>query len=168
MADAQIYYSHHFTEKIQEYNLLFTEPVEGFYKPKMITEDDYMNYDLVIVNRRTKFEIRFQIEDHHQYQIPHIEFLRLLSSISINDNHFDIKVIPVEDDVLQEYFHADWGVYADFIPKRDYSKYHYGRMIAIKNEEGPLIFQVMLFNEYNKELDRRFYSIAFPELDPDG
>ncbi len=163
LAPAQIHYSHHFTKKLQRMAGEFIEPVEGFYKVKMLRKDAYMRYDLVIHSEDYAMEMRFSLQPKYQLNAPHISCFTLANSLASNDEHFDIKMHFFAEEEAEEYFHADWAAYADFVPKRSLTERYYARLVTIFHEEHGLMHTLLLFDEHHDEKQRRMYTLSFKQ-----
>lgn len=161
LAMGQIHYSHHFTKKLNSMAGSFVEPVEGYYKVKMLRRDAYMRYDLVINSEEKEFEMRFLLDKKYLSGTPKISMMTLASSLASNDTHFDIHMHLFPPDLAKNYYAADWAAYADFVPKQSLTDKHYARLLCIYQVDLGLIYQLMLFNQHDEEKNRRLYTIGF-------
>ena len=159
----QIRYSYVFTEKLKAVSLDFMEPVEGFYKVKKLTHDDFLHYDLVLHSIEKNFEMRFIIKKDTAGLLPHIECFNMSNTVAINDDHFDLRMQFFGSDQLEETFHADWGAYVDFIPKRTVTDKHFGRLLTLYAEHKGIIHAIFFFNHHDREKDIRMLSFSFLE-----
>ncbi|MBX2817242.1 MAG: hypothetical protein KTR24_14635 [Saprospiraceae bacterium] len=159
----QIIYTRSFALELEAAGADFISPVEGFYKIKMLKADRHLEYDLVLRSEDKAFEMRFDVKPDYQLAVPHIHCFNLLNSIAVNEEHFDIELNLFSPEESQKRYHADWSAYADFVPKRRFSDFHYGRLVTIYREDRGLIHQILLFNEHNREKDLRMHTISFKE-----
>jgi hypothetical protein len=162
-AATQILYSRHFARKVEKCQASFIRPVENWYKIKMLDQDPYMRYDLVLASEDKAFEMRFFLDHKYDRQIPHIDFFSLASSLAINEDHFDIHMHIFPTDMAHRSFQADWAGYADFVPKRSLTEKAYARLVSIYREGTGLMHTLLLFNVHDEEKDRRMYTLTFVE-----
>ncbi len=158
---AQIYYSHHFTKKLEQSGMTFIKPVEGFYKIKMKQKDRLMKYDLVLHSTEHEFEMRFYIDRHLKHQVPQVSTFAMASSLAINDEHFDIHMHLFPTERARTDFNADWAAYVDFVPKRSLTDKHFGRLLCIYRPDRAIAYHLMLYNRHDGEHDRRLYALQF-------
>ncbi len=157
----KVVYTRDFAQKLEKAQADFIRPVEGFYKIKVLDRDEFMKYDLVLRSQDKAFEMRFAIHPNDRLATPQIQCFNLLNSIATNDAHFDIKLSLYSEEQARSDYNAEWAAYADFVPKKSYSDYHYGRLVTIYREGSGLIHQVLLFNQHDREKNIRMHSISF-------
>ncbi len=157
----QIHYSRHFTKKLAATRVDFIEPVEGYYKVKMLKRDEFMRYDLVIHSEEREFEMRFCLQPGPNQPPPNITTLALASSLATNHQHFDLSIQVFPRDLAGKNFNAAWAAYVDFIPKPHLTDKHYARLVGIFDPTHGMIFELMLFNHHDEEKDRRLYMCKF-------
>jgi len=156
-----VVYTRDFAKKLERSQADFIRPVEGFYKIKMLGQDEHMKYDLVLRSEDKNFEMRFVLDPDYALALPQMQCFNLLNSIATNDEHFDIKLLLYPEEQAKSDYNAEWAAYADFIPKKSYTDFHYGRLVTIYREGGGLIHQVLLFNEHDREKNLRMHSLSF-------
>lgn len=157
----QIVYTRHFARELEASTASFIQPLEGFYKIKMLKRDQHMEYDLVLRSEDKSFEMRFDLRPNYQLDVPHIHCFNLLNSLAINEEHFDIELNLFSPEESESRYHANWAAYADFVPKRRYTDYNYGRLVTLYREGAGLMHLVLLFNEHGREKDLRMHTLAF-------
>ena len=141
-----------FQEKIEKMGVEIYFPIENRIKQKRIPEDDYLEYDLVLKSRN-KFEIRYFLypEGDHAYGTvhPHVEMTRTIASIATNDEDENIRITSLATREAQRRFGADWGIYADFVPKKSFSSFEIGRIVYLYKEGRGHLNCIILYKKDN-------------------
>ena len=111
-------------------------------------------------------EIRYTIlpakQNKPSTQIPHVEFMRVISSIAPNDEgDTPVTVHTLPEQALKKEFNAHWGSVAYFKPKPEFSDKKHCRFLSLFSEDKGTIHIFYLFDEPSKHLDNRFYSARF-------
>lgn len=147
--NSQIAYTRSFSRALQNSGAEFLRPAENWLRIRPLLRDSFMLYDLVLHDDQDEFELRMQIlgGNHSVTSFPHIDFTRLLSSISSNAEQDSLVIFYSNSEHFTEKYRAGWGVIADFTPKKSFSAKKYGRLISIHREESGLIHQVFLSDE---------------------
>jgi hypothetical protein len=158
---SQIHYSHRFTKKLKKTHMTFVEPVEGFYKIRMLKRDEFLKYDLVLESEEKAFEMRFLINPSPSISYPHIAHFNLANSLATNHQHFNLEMQFFEEEDVKSVFHADWAAFADFIPKRSLTDKHFARLVTLYNEAYGMAHLLLLFNSQDREKDLRLYTLSF-------
>ena len=80
----KIKYSKEMLQKMETIEIDIFEPLEGKYKSKRSAQYDYQKIDHTIFSKSEGLEIRFAIlparKTDPSTQVPHVEFMRLISS----------------------------------------------------------------------------------------
>ncbi|MDH3244651.1 MAG: hypothetical protein OEM26_08560 [Saprospiraceae bacterium] len=158
---AQIIYSHNFTKKLHRAGIDFVEPVEGFYKVRLLKKDDLLKYDMVIQSKEKDLEMRFVLDPKYKLDVPHLSFFNLATSLATNEQRFNIKLNVYPPSEAKSLYGADWAAYSDFIPKRTLTDKYYARLISIFREGLGMAHQIILFNRHEREVDVRSHTISF-------
>ncbi len=158
---AQIIYTRHFTKQLEKCQATFIQPVEGFYKIKMPRKSEINKVDLALDSDEKSFELRYILEPGFETVAPHIIAMTMASTLATNDQHFDIEMNVFPKEQTAEYFYADWASYIDFIPKRNITTKHYGRLVTVFRDGSGLMHTVMYFDVHDREKDFRLYSLTF-------
>ena len=158
--EAQIHYSVSFTEKLKENKLAFVEPVEGMFKVVLPHKGDLIPHDLKISSKEKNIELSYLIKPDLGVLVPHVDLWSTTGTLAINDDHFDLRMVTLNDELLRE-FNADWGAYVDFIPKISETKRNYGRLISIYRENHAMAYTIIYYDEFSPEIEFRMQSLSF-------
>ena len=101
--DSDIIYTRSFTNKLRHHQIDFFQPVERWLHISNLREDEYMSYDAVL-HDESDLEIRIRIlEDDKAYiKHPHIEVMRMLSSIATNNQETNIRISQINTEWVSE------------------------------------------------------------------
>jgi len=139
-----------FEEKIEAMGVDFYFPIETKVKVKENVKDDFRSYDLILRSKH-HFELRYILkplsDKNSAVMHPHVQLSTLISTLATNDQEEFISIQEIAPDVAQNRFGADWGVYADYVPKYSLTSYTHGRVISLFNSEKGLINCIILHNE---------------------
>lgn len=164
-AGAQVDLPPAFRQKLEAARIDFMEPLESGYKDIRVEENDLVDYDFAIRSRKEKMEIRYLIEPSGSGQalasIPHVQCIRVLSTLATNDERYVMSGIDVGAGDLTRRFNADWGKVFFFKPKEGFSAYQNCKMLALFREGQGMAYVFFLFDEAGPELDYRFYALSF-------
>ena len=141
-----IQFTHSFDLKLMIYDLEFFSPVERWLKITPLEEDDYLDYDLVL-HSPPGIEMRIDIDSDHSRYVPTVEFQRALSSIATNDDDVLMEVTKHSTRYARNQFSADLAMTADFVPKRSFSNYPYGRLLSFYKEGRGMVKIVLLYED---------------------
>lgn len=166
LAQKKIKYAKSFLEKVERTQIDIFTPVEGKYKSTRPPKNDYQFIDHAIFSKQEGIEIRYAIipfeEDKETTQIPHVDFMRVVTSTATNDDEAAVvSVHAVEEQVLKEHFNADWGSMAYYQPKTRFSKYKHCRLLSLYTDGLGLVHVFFLFDEPSRFLDNRLHSLSF-------
>ena len=141
-----------FKRKADLMGIEFFYPIERKIKSKKIVSDDFMEYDLVL-RSRNDFEIRYSLvtaANAEKANIhPHVELTRTLASIATNDEEENIRVNPMSHRESLEKYGADWGIFADFVPKKSFSNFRIGRIVSLYKEGSGYLNCIILYKKDN-------------------
>lgn len=163
---SQLIYTHHFSELLLEAHLDYYKPLEEWYHVSPKVKDDFMKYDLVLVNEDNDLEIRYYIkpyEDDALDQFPHVSMIRLMQHIATNDENAEIKVKILDQPYLQDRFNADWGMCQYFIPKRSYSDKPFGSLISLYAKGKSTAYAVVLYRDIEYDPLEKFVFLRYRE-----
>ncbi len=153
--------------KMEDIEIDIFEPLEGKYKSKRSTQNDYQQIDHTIYSKKEGLEIRYAIlparKTDPSTQVPHVEFMRVISSIAPNEEETPVTVHTIPKSILSKQFNADWGSIAYFKPKPSFSDQQHCRLLSLFSEDRGTIHIFYLFDEPSKHLDTRFYSVRFEQ-----
>lgn len=150
----ELIYTKSFTQKVAYHSIDFYQPVEQWFHVTNKYSDNYMDYDLVL-NDRKNIEVRVRIIESSKVfaKHPHIEVMRMIATMATNDENTSIKISQMNPEWVAEQYGADWGLFADFVPKRDFDTHSKGRVLCIYKEGRALVNYIVL---YEDELDPYF------------
>ena len=160
-AQDDMIYNKSITKTLAYHQIDFFQPVERWIHITNIRSDEYMDYDAVLRDEEG-LEIRLNIQEANKMLVdhPHIELMRIISTISTNDPENDIVIQQMNQEWVKERYEADWGLFADFTPKYNYSDYPKGRMLCLFKEGQAMVNYIVLHDE--EELDPYFeFPLAF-------
>jgi len=162
----KINYSKAFLQKLEQTEIDIFVPTEGKYKSIRPPKNDYQAIDHVIFSKQEDIEIRFAIipfdENNPTTQVPHVDFMRVVTSTATNeDEEAVVSVHAIEDAELKEHFNADWGSMAYYQPKSRFSKYKHCRLLSLFTEGKGTVHVFFLFDEPSRSLDNRLHSLRF-------
>ena len=163
---SQIVYTHSFTELLKEAHLDYYKPIEEWYHVSPKIKDNYMKYDLVLINEDTDREVRYYIKPYQDDvldQIPHVSMIRLMQHIATNDENAEIRALILDQDLLLNRFNADWGMCQYFIPKKSYSDLPFGALISLYAKGKSTVYAVVLYREFKFDPLEHFYQLRFRE-----
>ncbi len=149
----EIMYSHAFSELLSSNNLSFAKPVEGLFKPKMLSSDGLVSYDLVIASDERSTELRFWMDKSFNGTPEMYCFLKA-SHMAINDDTFDIRIQELPQLDLTERYHADWGAVVSFVPKESLTHHYFAHWISLYKEGQGYINTLILFDDHYIEPKR--------------
>ncbi|MEM1119357.1 MAG: hypothetical protein AAGJ18_02855 [Bacteroidota bacterium] len=165
MAQKRIKYSKEFLKKIEQTQIDIFTPVEGKYKSTRPFKNDYQTIDHTIISKQEGIEIRYAIipfdEAIEATQVPHVDFMRVVTSTATNDGNAIVSVHGMEEQQLKEHFNADWGSMAYYQPKARFAKYKHCRLLSLYTEGLGLVHVFFLFDEPSQTLDNRLHSLSF-------
>lgn len=160
----KIKYSKEMRQKMELIEIDIFEPLEGKYKSKRSLKNNYQSIDHTIYSKKEGLEIRYAILPTRRTdlstQVPHVEFMRVISSIAPNEEDVPVSVHTIPEEHLKN-FNADWGCTAYFKPKPTFSDKKHCRFLSLFSEDKGTIHIFYLFDEPSKHLDNRFYSVRF-------
>jgi hypothetical protein len=143
-----------FTEKVERLELEFFTPVERRIKTKKLLKDDFLEYDLVL-RSRNQLEIRYILQpfDNQQNTVlhPHVELTRMVASVASNDEEEEILINAFSGSEAKREYGADWGLFADFVPKRSFSGFPKARIMSLYKEEKGLVNCIILYKTEDLE-----------------
>jgi len=166
MASAQkIKYSKTMLEKLTLTEIDLFEPVEGKYKSRRSLKNDYQRIDHTIYSKQEKLEIRYAIlpyfEQDPSTQVPHVAFMRVISSVAPNEDDVTVTVHTIPQVELKKQFNADWGSVAYFKPKPRFSNAKHCRLLTLYGDKRGTIHIFYLFDKPDIALDNRYYGMRF-------
>lgn len=153
-AQKELLFTQSFTNKVRHNNIDFYQPVERWFHVTNIRSDEYMDYDLVLRDNQN-IEVRVRIIEESKIfsKHPHIEVIRMLATMATNDPATDIKVSLMNPEWVTEQYGADWGMFADFVPKKEFDRHPKGRVLCLYKEGRALVNYIVL---YEDDLDPYF------------
>lgn len=153
-----IIFTKSFTNALDQAGLEFYNPAETWLRIRPIRKDSFMQYNLILHNDPDDLELRIRINGtKRKGEVPaHVEFARLIASISSNLEEDSIKMFFSTGSFFKENYDADWGRIADFKPKKSYSDKPYGRIISLFKEDGTSADLILLSRQV----------LTDPELQP--
>jgi len=165
LAAQKIKYSEEMLQKMELIEIDVFEPLEGKYKSRRSKQMDYQKIDHTIISKKEGLEIRYAIlparHSDPSTQVPHVEFMRVVSNIAPNDEDNTVTIHTIPTPTLSKQFNADWGSIAYFKPKPSFSSAKHCRLLSLFSEDKGTIHVFYLFDEPSKHLDNRFYSVRF-------
>lgn len=163
----RIKYSEEMLHKMELIEIDIFEPVEGKYKSRRSQKHDYQKIDHTVYSKKEGLEMRYAIlparATDPSTQVPHVEFMRVISSIAPNEEDVPVTVHTIPASTLKKQFNADWGSIAYFKPKPSFSNKKHCRLLSLFSEDKGTIHIFYLFDEPSKHLENRFYSVRFEQ-----
>jgi len=161
----KIKYTKTMLHKMEQTEIDIFEPTEGKYTSKRPRRNDYQKIDHQVYSKEDKLEIRYTIipyeKNNPATQIPHVEFMRVISSIAPNEDDTPVTVHTMPSLELSKQFNADWGSIAYFKPKPSFANYKHCRFLSIYGDKRGTIHIFFLFDEPSPILDSRIYAMRF-------
>jgi len=135
--------------------LLFNKPVEGWFKPIPLLQDEFFKYDLVLQHTDDDLEMRCIIEPAYKSNLknnyPHLLAMRNALSAANNQESNKMIIQKISAASLDSMFNADWGLMVDFIPKKSLTDKTYGKLLSLFAEDKSRLFVFFFFNEAEKD-----------------
>ena len=154
MAQSGKFGSPEFLNKAERLGVEFFIPIEREVKTKKLLKDDFEKYDLVLKSGN-QLELRYILQpiDIQGFNLipPHVELTRIMASLATNDEEEHILVRSFTPHEAQIYYGADWGLYADFIPKKTFSRFPKARIVSLYKEDKGLIMCIILYRSEDLE-----------------
>jgi hypothetical protein len=162
----KIKYSKDFIKKLEQTQIDLFTPTEGKYKSRRPSKNDYQKIDHQIFSKKENLEIRYAIlpfdEKDQRTQVPHIDFMRVVTSTATNENEEAlISVHQIGETELKEHFNANWGNIAYFQPKIRFSDRKHCRLLGLYAEGKGMVYVFFLFDEPSQYLDNRLQALRF-------
>ena len=144
-------FSKGFTKKLQRAGIEFYTPADQWLKLTSQKKDRFLKYDAVLESPGA-FEMRVLIKNESRNRPihPHVEMIAMINSISTNNEDANIRIAQFPEEHVRFQYHADWGIYSDFVPKTSFSTYTKGRVLSLYKEGQALATCIIL---YDDELD---------------
>ena len=144
--------SSNFQEKLDELGLEFYFPLEQKIKVKEEISDEFLNYDLILKSKN-HFEIRYLLDPITEAENgiihPRVRLSSLVATMATNNQEEYILISEMGEMEARESFGAEWGVYADFIPKKSFSHLPFGRVVSLFHANKGLVNCVILHRSEN-------------------
>lgn len=157
-----VIFSKKFTKTLERYDLDFYMPVERWLKLSSVQEDEFLKYDAVL-HSPPDVEARIIIKPDSKQMFPNVEIVKMIAHISTNDDDAVVEVTEYPSSRSNEYYGADFVLYADFVPKPSFTTYPRGRLLCMYKEGQALVQYIIL---YNGALDPYFkMPVRFAELE---
>jgi hypothetical protein len=148
----EIVFTQKFTDLLDEYDLIYERPVEKWYRIQPF-ENRFSEYDLVLRTFEEDLEIRHIIRQHPPEEPPQVHAPLLLNHMATNQEAEDILIAKLGSKELDG-FQADWGMYADFTPKKAVTEFRFARLISIYRQGGPMVHTLLFQNESFGSMDQ--------------
>lgn len=140
-----------FSDKLQQFNLDYYEPVEAWLHPVPQRNSDFGNFDLILESSRQDVEIMYLFKEAGDPQSltnhPQLDLLQQVAHLATNDQEASIIISDMNAQIIDTVFYADWGLYADFVPKRSLSDKPQCRMLAIQKDATAMIYSILCYEE---------------------
>ena len=120
----------------------------------------------VLALEDAELEVRYALRpyaDGALDKVPHVEIMRLIQHIAVNDDSTVIRALILDEETLQERFNADWGMCQYFVPKRSYSDKPYGTLFSLYAEGKATAHAVVLYRDPAYDPLETFYQLRFRE-----
>jgi hypothetical protein len=151
----QLLYTRHFTKMLDKGMLLFNKPVEGWFKPIPLIQDEFFKYDLVLQHTDDDLEMRCIIEPTHKSKVknnyPHLLAMKNALSAASNNEANEMVIQKLSAASLDSLYNADWGLMVDFIPKKTLTNKSYGKLLSLFAEDKSRLFVFFFYNEAEKD-----------------
>jgi hypothetical protein len=157
----QVVYTAHFTKKLRQAGVEYAAPTEQWLHVVNPPQDEYMDYDLVLVNDRNDLEIRYRIGEVPEMAPPSVEVTRLVATLASNADINDIVVKIPPPGFLKEAFNAEAGVIVYFTPKAEFSQKPYGALLSLYLQDRPGMNVVLLYIDPSFDPLNSYRSLRF-------
>ncbi len=152
-----------FDRLLTETQVVRNLPVEGQFKPVAFDTDTLFQYGMR--SRLEKLHIYYRIEPYDTllpaFNYPNIRSGRLLMHLSRNDGEYLITGKPIEPELLQTRYQADWGAVYFFQPKRKYAPFPHAKMTVVYRESAGTAYTLYSFEDPTPTLDRTVFDLRF-------
>lgn len=138
-------------KEIEKHGLEIAPPLENQFE-FIKTDNDLVDSDFAITKKKDDLEIRFIIQPEEKVHYPHISVTSFLSTLATNDQETVISLLPIQDDVLEIDYKADWGIQAFFKPKDSFSDKEHCKLVAIYKEGKSMTYMAFLFDDVEIDL----------------
>ena len=149
----QQYFTHttDFQQKLNHLGLYYYEPTEAWLHPIPSPENDYGPFDLVLESSEESVQIMYRFKEINSandlMNHPNLDMYQYVATLASNDQNTNITLTGIEHSVLDTIFNADWGLYADFVPKQSLSPLPHCRLLAIYKEEHAMVYSMIFYKE---------------------
>ena len=147
----RIIFTTSFSDKLDKFNLDYYEPVEGWLHPIPQQNDEYGKFDLILSSSKGDVDIMYLFKEANDPDAitnhPHLDLLQEVAHLATNRQSESIIISEISPGIVDTVFYADWGLYADFIPKRSLSNKRQCRMLAIQKEQAAMIYSILCYDE---------------------
>jgi hypothetical protein len=145
---------------LDDLGIVVATPVENQFR--FVSDNNTIaKFDYAITKRKDELEIRYLIVSADSIHYPHLSTSNLLMTIATNDPEQAISVLPIDEDVLNKDYQADWGIQAFFQPKLSFSDKAHGKLIAIYKEGKAIVYTVLLFNDVEASWEDYEFMLTF-------
>ncbi len=161
---AQVDISPSFLSKLEQAGIEFLAPLENSYRNLEVHDNSLQAYELAILHRKQKVEIRYVVEplpEDTSQDIPHIFFAKKAINIAANTDDSVLSIHTMKTQQLQEDFNADWGAIAFFQPKLEFSTKAHCKMVAVHAEGKGNLYIFYLFDDPQTDLEELFATVRF-------
>jgi len=140
-----------FQKKIDRLGLFYYEPSEAWLHPVKPKRNDYGPFDLVLESSDEHIAIMYRFkevdEKNNLASQPQLDMYQYVATLASNDLNKNITLTEIDHSVLDTVFNAEWGLYADFVPKQSLTTLPYCRMIAIYKSDHALIYSMVFYED---------------------
>jgi len=140
-----------FTQQLDEFQLLYYEPVEGWLHPVPAKKEPHARFDIILESSSDDVEIRYKFktvnDPNHLSYHPQFDMYQFIAHLASNNPEQDITIRDMVADSVAQIFHADWGLVSDFVPKASFSSKQKARMLALYKEDKGLIYSIVCYDE---------------------
>ena len=151
--NGQQYFTHtkDFQQKLDQLGLYYYEPTEAWLHPVQYKKSDYGAFDLILESSEESVQIMYRFKEINSssdlMNHPNLDMFQYVATLASNDQNINITLTEIEHTVLDTVFNADWGLYADFVPKQSLSPLPYCRLLAIYKEEHAMVYSMIFYKE---------------------
>ncbi len=142
-----------FQKTLEKMDLILSLPIENNYKIKKRSTSEFFKADYILKSRKRKVEIQYLLLiDTTEKIIPSIHASTIVSTLAQNKEAYStIAVHKIDNTILLESLHADWGAISFFQPKRSVSKYKHAKLVSLYKTGKGMVYVLFLFDEGAEE-----------------
>jgi len=151
--NGQQYFTHTkgFQQKLDRLGLYYYEPTEAWLHPVKSSKIDFGDFDLVLESSDENIQIMYRFKEigspDNLANHPNLDMFQYVATLASNDQSTNITLTGIDHSVVDTIFNADWGLYADFVPKQSLSPLPHCRLLGIYKEKHAMVYSMIFYEE---------------------